>query len=123
MRKLSIVVCMFALWVVPLAATAASPSESMIFKIATKVACAEKSLQCSLLEVSRSELGNHLAYYRALIKVDTGDFDVIAVSRVVREVRPGVPVSTSGTYFYLHGSAGSFYQALVAPHGDRGLAV
>lgn len=95
----------------------------MAFKVATKVACAEKGLRCTVLNVSRSELGNQLAYYRALIKVDSGDFDVIAVSRVVRELRPGVPVSTLGTYFYLHGSAGSFYQALVAPHGDQGFAV
>ena len=123
MKKLSIVVCIFALWVVPLAATEASRPGALVFKVATRVACAEKGLQCTVLDVSRSELGTQLAYYRALIKVGTGDFDVIAVSRVVRELRHGVPVITSGTYFYLHGSNGSFYQALVAPHEDKGLAV
>lgn len=123
MKKLSIVLCMFSLWVVPLAAMEASAPEVVIFKTATKVACAEKSLQCSVLDVSRSEVGNQLAYYRALIKVDSGDFDVIAVSRVVREAHPRVPVTTSGSYFYLHGSNGSFYQALIAPHEGKGLAV
>lgn len=123
MKKLSIITCILALWLTPLSATEASPPGAMAFKVATKVACAEKGLRCTVLNVSRSELGNQLAYYRALIKVDSGDFDVIAVSRVVRELRPGVPVSTLGTYFYLHGSAGSFYQALVAPHGDQGFAV
>ena len=123
MKKLSIVLCIFALCVVPLAATEALPPEAMVFKVATKVACAEKGLKCSVLDVSRSELGNRLAYYRALIKVDSGAFDAIAVSRVVREVHRGIPFTTSGTYFYLHGSNGSFYQALVAPHNDKGLAV
>jgi len=123
MKKLSIVFCMFAFWVVPMAATEASPPQALIFKVATKVACAERGLRCTVLDISRSELGNQLAYYRALIKVDSGDFDVIAISRVVREVHPGVPFTASGTYFYLHGSNGSFYQALVAPHGDKGLAV
>ena len=113
---------MFALWVVPLAATEASPPQAMVFKVATKVACAERGLQCSVLDVSRSELGNQLAYYRALIKVDSGDFDVIAVSRVIREVLRGIPFTTAGTYFYLHGSNGSFYQALIAPHEGKGLA-
>lgn len=123
MKRLSILLCMLALWVAPLATAEASLRQTAVFKAATKVACAERGLQCTVLDTSRSELGNQLAYYRALIKVDTGDFDVIAVSRVVRELRPGVPVTTSGSYFYLHGSNGSFYQALIAPHEGKGLAV
>ncbi len=109
----------------PLAMASARPDEpaQRVFQLATSLACAEKAMHCQVLDVSRQELGQDLAYYRALIKVDSGDADVIALNRVVLERRRRVQLRTAGSLFFIHGSGGQFRMLMVVPHGGNGLAV
>jgi len=126
MKRLSAaVLALAALIATPLAKASAQPNEParLVFQVATMLACAEKVIQCQVLDVSREELSSDLIYYRALIKVGSGDSDVIALNHVVLERRRGVQARTVGSLFFIHGSAGQFRMLLVVPHGGNGLAV
>ena len=126
MRRLSAVVAaLAALILTPVAIASPHPDETAlrVFKVATSLACAEKAMQCRVLDVSSEELGNDIVYYRALIKVGTGDYDVIALNRVVLEHQRGVPVRTAGSLFFIHGSQGKFRMVMVVPRDGNGLGV
>ena len=69
------------------------------------------------MQVSREQLPHNVAYYRALVKVGPGDYDVIAISRLVREWKPGFPVHTVGSFFFIHGSNATFNRTMVF-HGN-----
>ncbi len=126
MKRLSaVVLALIALVLTPLAMASARPNEpaQRVFQAATSLACAEKAIQCRVLDISREELWRDLVYYRALIKVGPADYDVIALNRVVLERRPGVQARTVGSLFFVHGSQGNFRMVLVVPHGGSGLGV
>lgn len=100
-----------------------NPSES-IFSASAMLACNQRAISpCLLLQTSREELSRNLAYYRALIKVGAGEYDVIRVSRLVRESTPGIPVHTVGSFFFIHGSSETFNQVMVMPHHNEGMGV
>jgi pimeloyl-ACP methyl ester carboxylesterase len=121
MNKISVsLLVLIALTLTPLAQANSGPEKT--FRLATTIACAEKNLQCQLLQVSREKLAPDLVYYRALIKVGPGDYDVIAVNRLIRE-RNGVPVRTDGSFFFIPGSSGDFNSVLLTAMGDSGLGV
>ncbi len=100
-----------------------SPAE-YIFDVSAKLACTQRAVppECQILAFSREELGRNVFYYRALVKVGSGDHDVIAVNRVVRETRKGFPVHTVGSFFFIHGCCGAFRQVMVMPR-HAGLGV
>lgn len=102
----------------------ASPVETA-FQNAAALTCAERSLgaDCRLLSVTKEDLKKNLVHYKALFKVGSGEFDVIAVHRVVREPREGLPVPTVGAYLFVHGSAANFYSIAMVPLNGEGLAV
>ena len=126
MKRLSaVVLALIILVLAPLAMASAHRNEpaQRVFQVATSLACAEKALQCRVLDVSREELGSDVVYYRALIQVGPADYDVIALNRVVLEHRPGVPVRTAGSLFYIHGSQSKFRMGMIVPRGGNGLGV
>lgn len=95
-----------------------NPAEDA-FRVAAASACAERAVawECEVLQVSRQQLEPNLMYYKALIKVGAGEYDVIAVSRLIREPQAGVPAPTAGSFFFTHGSSEDFRQVMVAPRG------
>jgi len=121
MKKISVLLLIpIALILAPLAQANSGPER--ILRLATTIACAEKNLQCQLLQVSRQKMAPDLVFYRTLIKVGPGDYDVIAVNRLIRE-RNGVPVRTNGSFFFIPGSSGDFNSVLLTAMGDRGMGV
>lgn len=102
----------------------ASPTETALQNAAT-LTCAERSLgaDCRLLSITKEELKKNLVHYKAYFKVGSGEFDVIAVHRVVREPREGSPVPTVGAYLFVHGSAANFHSVAMVPLNGEGLAV
>ena len=98
--------------------TPASNPWQDIFRVSTDLACKQRSISiCTLMQVSREQLPHNVAYYRALVKVGPGDYDVIAISRLVREWKPGFPVHTVGSFFFIHGSNATFNRTMVF-HGN-----
>lgn len=121
---LPVVLSTFAL-ACSLTALATTPSRAAegTFAIATSIACAQRALpvRCQVLEFSREQLAHNIAYYQALVKVGTGDHDVIGVNRLVRESRQGAPVQTVGSYFFVHGSNARFHMLMISVHGGFGI--
>jgi hypothetical protein len=93
------------------------------FKLSTRMACARRGLHtCSVVEVAREQLAGDVGYYRVLVKVGDGPFDVIRLNRIVREHR-GVPVRTKGSFFFLHGSSEDFRLAMLTLHDGAGMGL
>lgn len=113
-----------ALLLVPFLGASASsttPSEN-IFRLSTGLACTDRAVaQCQVLQVSREELQKQIVHYKALVKVGPGDFDVIAVHRLVREPHENVSVHTVGSFFFIHGSSENFLLMMMTLHGGLGV--
>jgi hypothetical protein len=121
------VTCLLQLLIFPVGMWAVSPTAGSIehiFGVSAKLACTQRAVpaECEVLQLSQEDLGHNVVYYRALIKLGTGDHDVIALSRIVRETR-GVPVHTLGSFFFIHGSSETFNQVMVMPRQQSGLGV
>jgi hypothetical protein len=72
-------------------------------------ACIQNGVQvCRLVSMKREQLENGIAHYEIELKVGTGQYDVIALHRVIREQTPGVqPVNAKPT-FLVHGDVYGF---------------
>ena len=93
--------------------TTSTPAEH-IFRLSAALACADRFVgECRVLQVSRTELAGQVAYYRALIKVGSGNFDVIGVSRLIHEPQEGIPTHTTGSFLFIHGSSAHFRLMMV----------
>ena len=82
-----------------------------------------------ILDYSRTVLTGNIAHYKWHIRVGQGEYDVIGLHRVVRESRPGRPITTHANLFLQHGDyksfEGCYLPGLVSPRlpDDNGFAV
>lgn len=60
------------------------------------------------LDSTRTEIADGVAHYQYMVRVGSGEFDVVRLHRVVREPRPYRPIRTKGQVFMLHGAQLSF---------------
>ena len=81
----------------------------------------EANAECQVVQFSKQELGHNVAYYKALIKIGPGDYDVIGLNRLVREGGDALPVHTVGSFFFIHGSSEDFHMAMISLHGGLGV--
>jgi hypothetical protein len=87
-----------------------------VFTVATANANVEASTPIAsghsthkvLLNSTRTEVADGVAHYQFMVRVGSGEFDVVRLHRVVRERRPYRPIRTSGQVFMLHGAQLSF---------------
>lgn len=121
--QMFVTLCVFVLWC-SVAATAFPTSDSAehTFRVATQLACTQRSIpvQCQVLQFSRTQLDHNIAYYKAQVKVGAGDYDVIGLSRLIREAASGFPVHTVGSFLFLHGSSATFHMEMVGMIGRNG---
>jgi hypothetical protein len=121
-RSSLLVLLLVSSLLVPAAAQVWNRAENA-FNLAVGPACQERGVVgCEVVQVSEQQLEHNLMYYRALIKVGPGDFDVIALNRIIRKPHAGVLPPTAGSFFFIHGSSEDFRQVMVTPHGG-GLGV
>jgi pimeloyl-ACP methyl ester carboxylesterase len=69
----------------------------------------------TIVHSDRTELGDGIAHYRYDVAMGPGKYDVVRIHRVVREKRPGKPVSTRDAVMMLPGSPTSFEGIFMAP--------
>lgn len=80
-------------------------------------------------DFTRTVITGDIAHYEWKLRVGAGTYDVIGLHRVVRESRPGRPVSVRANLFLQHGDyktfAGCFLPGVVSPRlaDDFGFAV
>jgi len=105
------------------ARSASERAAEHIFQLSTTLACIQRSapIECQVVQFSKQDLGHNVAYYKALIKIGPGDYDVIGVNRLVREARGAIPVHTVGSFFFIHGSSEDFHMAMISLHGGLGV--
>ena len=125
-KRLLSVSVFFLLAILSTAMWARSASESPaehIFQVSTTLACIQKAapVECQVVQFSKQELGHNVAYYKALIKIGPGDYDVIGLNRLVREGSDALPVHTVGSFFFIHGSSEDFHMAMISLHGGLGV--
>jgi len=70
--------------------------------------------QNQITDFSRTELSGKIAHYQFKIRVGTGEFDVIRIHRVVREISSYHPVQTKGNVFMVHGAFTGFEGTFLA---------
>jgi pimeloyl-ACP methyl ester carboxylesterase len=102
MRKLIVVLAALAAIV---AAPAAFPAD----------AGGPAAAQFKIMHADRTELGDDIAHYRYDVVMGPGKYDVVRIHRVVREKRPGKPVSTRNAVMLLPGNPTSFEGIFMAP--------
>jgi hypothetical protein len=73
------------------------------------------SAQFKGVESDRTQLNDDIAHYRYDVAMGPGKYDVVRIHRVVREKRPGKPVSTRDAVLLLPGSPTSFEGMFMAP--------
>lgn len=69
----------------------------------------------TVLDSERTILHGDIAHYRYDVRVGSGEFDRIRLHRVVRERKPGLPVSTVEGVFLLPGWANAFEMIFMTP--------
>jgi pimeloyl-ACP methyl ester carboxylesterase len=102
-------------------AAATTPAENTL-RISAALACADRLVaECQVLQVSREQLPKQIAYYKALVKIGPGDFDIIAIHRLVREPQVNIPVHTVGSFFFIHGSSADFRLMMLTLNAGLGV--
>lgn len=71
--------------------------------------------QFNVVHSDRTQLGDDIAHYRYDVVMGSGKYDVVRIHRIVREKRPGKPVSTRNAVMLLPGSPTSFEGIFMAP--------
>jgi len=73
------------------------------------------SVQFKVMDSDRAQLNGDIAHYRYDVAMGPGKYDVVRIHRVVREKRPGKPVSTRDAVMLLPGNPTSFEGIFMAP--------
>jgi len=71
--------------------------------------------QFNVVHSDRTQLADDIAHYRYEVVMGSGKYDVVRIHRIVREKRPGKPVSTRDAVMLLPGSPTSFEGIFMAP--------
>jgi len=71
--------------------------------------------QFPVLHSDRTQLADDIAHYRYDVAMGPGEYDVVRIHRIVREKRPGKPVSTRDAVMLLPGNPTSFEGIFMAP--------
>jgi pimeloyl-ACP methyl ester carboxylesterase len=68
-----------------------------------------------VLHSDRTQLEDNIAHYRYDVAMGPGQYDVVRIHRVVREMRPNKPVNTRDAVMLLPGNPNSFEGIFMAP--------
>lgn len=96
-----------------LSATSRVEAAKRLLRLAARYACVASG--CSVVDVTREELIPGIAHYSILLAVGPGEYDLIAVHRVIEEHSPGVPTQSDDNLFMIHGDWWDFESAFLTP--------
>ena len=74
--------------------------------------------ECGLLSFERTEISGGVAHYKYLLRVGSGEYDVVGIHRIVKEQRPYQPKLRSDGLMMLHGDVWPFDGAFTTAVGS-----